>query len=153
MDASLNNGRACSLLKPQLSTVHHGAKDSQASWTNILTAVLNTCNKEERERERERERGGEEWEWECVWVYVCVCMCMCVCHCMCVLDKASMPSCIIDSQLAWNEVWQELEDGSFVDHTTRYSLSYFDLILCTEVSLLASCLLHGTQRTHTSISL
>ena len=53
MYPSLYNGRACSLLKPQLSTVHHGAKESQAPRTNILTAVLDTCNERRRKRKRE----------------------------------------------------------------------------------------------------
>ena len=56
MYPSLYNGRNYSLLKPQLSIVHHRAKDSQASRTNILTAVLDFC-KEERGREKEREKS------------------------------------------------------------------------------------------------
>jgi hypothetical protein len=73
MYPSLYNGRTSSLLKPQLSTVHHRAKDSQASRTNILTAVLDSCKRIEGEKEkkkgkvrkkrmeggRERERGSE----------------------------------------------------------------------------------------------
>ena len=39
MDPSLHNGRTCSLLKSQLSTVHHGAKHSQTSRPYILTAA------------------------------------------------------------------------------------------------------------------
>ena len=65
MYPSLYDGGTCSLLKPQLATVHHRAKDSQVSRTNILTAVLVSC-KEEKEREKvkmEREkRGGKEGE-------------------------------------------------------------------------------------------
>ena len=68
MYPSLYDGGTCSLLKPQLSTVHHRAKDSQASRTNILTAMLDSCKEERREwikreggreRERDREREGE----------------------------------------------------------------------------------------------
>ena len=46
MYPSLYDGGTCSLLKPQLSTVHHRTKDSQASRTNILTAVLDIRNSE-----------------------------------------------------------------------------------------------------------
>ena len=71
MYPSLYDGGTCSLLKPQLSTVHHRAKDSQASRTNILTAVLDSCKERkerikreggrerEKETEKERERGRE----------------------------------------------------------------------------------------------
>jgi hypothetical protein len=60
MYPSLYNGGTCSLLKPQLSTVHHRAKDSQASRTNILTAVLNSCKDESEKRgQKEKEGGGE----------------------------------------------------------------------------------------------
>ena len=46
MYPSLYDGGTCSLLKPQLSTVHHRVKDSQASRINILTAVLDIRNNE-----------------------------------------------------------------------------------------------------------
>ena len=66
MYSSLYDGGTCSLLKPQLSTVHHRAKDSQASRTNILTAVLDSCKEARREwikkgeREREDQNGREK---------------------------------------------------------------------------------------------
>ena len=81
MYPSLYDGGTCSLLKLQLSTVHHRAKDSQASRTNILTAVLDSCKearrewikKGERERERERERGREgERGYTCILNFVIV---------------------------------------------------------------------------------
>ena len=61
MYPSLYDGGTCSLLKPQLSTVHHRTKDSQASRTNILTAVLDSCKETKKRedqngREKERER-------------------------------------------------------------------------------------------------
>ena len=66
---SLYDSGTCSLLKPQLSTVHHRAKDSQASRINILTAVLDSCKearrewiKKGREGDRERGEGGKDRE-------------------------------------------------------------------------------------------
>ena len=44
MDPSLYNGRTCSLLKSQLSTVHHGVKHSQTSRPYILTAVAESLS-------------------------------------------------------------------------------------------------------------
>ena len=77
MNPSLYNGGTCSLLKPQLSTVHHRAKDSQASRTNILTAVLDSCKEREsmkgRMKKGERERGREGFrgrESQVKYVYI-----------------------------------------------------------------------------------
>ena len=40
MDASLDNGRPCSLLKAELPTVHHGAETGETASTHVLTTVL-----------------------------------------------------------------------------------------------------------------
>ena len=43
VDPSLNNGRSCPLLEPQLPAVHHGAKVGKTASTHVLTTVLETC--------------------------------------------------------------------------------------------------------------
>ncbi len=51
MDSSLNNGRVCSLLKAELSTVHHGPHGREAACAHVLTAVLDSCGEGEGEGE------------------------------------------------------------------------------------------------------
>ena len=43
VDPSLNNGRSCPLLEPQLPAVHHGAEVGKTASTHVLTTVLETC--------------------------------------------------------------------------------------------------------------